>query len=88
MTQISPFYANYGFHSQTTWPVENESKNPASRNYVHQTESVHGLCLNCLEETHQRMGKYYDRARKEPAPYSVCDLVLLKGKNIRMRQAA
>ena len=29
-TQMSPFYANYGFHPQTTWLVEKESKNPAS----------------------------------------------------------
>ena len=28
-TQMSPFYANYGFHPRTTWPVEMESKNPA-----------------------------------------------------------
>ena len=23
-TQMSPFYANYGFHPRTTWPVEME----------------------------------------------------------------
>ena len=30
-TQMSPFYANYGFHPRTTWPAEVESKNPASK---------------------------------------------------------
>ena len=34
------------------------------------------------------MGKYYDRARKEPPPYSVGDLVMLNGKHIRTRRAA
>ena len=34
-TQMSPFFANYGFHPRTNWPVEKESKNPASRNYAH-----------------------------------------------------
>ena len=34
------------------------------------------------------MGKYYDRARKEPPPYSVSDLVMLNGKHIRTRRAA
>ena len=60
-TQMSPFFANYGFHPQTNWPVEKESKNPASRNYAHWMESVHELCVKCLEETRKCMGKYYDR---------------------------
>ena len=34
------------------------------------------------------MGKYYDRSRKEAPPYLVGDLVMLNGKNIRMRRAA
>ena len=33
-TQMSPFYENYGFHQRTTWPVEMESKTPASKNYA------------------------------------------------------
>ena len=35
VTQMSSFYANYGFHPRTTWLVEKESKNPASKNYAH-----------------------------------------------------
>ena len=61
-TQMSPFFANYGFHLQTNWPVEKETKNPASRNYAHWMESVHELCVKRLEETHERIGKYYDRS--------------------------
>ena len=56
-TQMSQFFANYDFHPQTNWPVEKESKNPASRNYAHWMESVHELCVKRLEETDQRMGK-------------------------------
>ena len=65
-----------------------ESKNPASRNYAHWIESVHNLCVKRLEGTRQRMGKYYDRARKEPPPYSVGDHVMLNGKHIRTRRTA
>ena len=61
-TQMSPFFANYGFHPQTNWPVEKESKNPASRNNPHWMESIHELCVKRLEETRECMGKYYDRA--------------------------
>ena len=88
-TQMSPFYANYGFHPQTTYLVEKESKNPASRNYAYWIESVHDLCIKRLEETRQCMGKYNNRPRKEPPPYSVGDLVMKNGKHhIRMRRAA
>ena len=51
-------------------------------------ESVHELCVKRHEETCQRMGKYYDQSRKEAPPYSVGDLVMLNGKNIRTRWAA
>ena len=51
-TQKSPFYANYGFHPRTTWPVEKESKNATSRNYAHWIQSVHDLCVKRLEETY------------------------------------
>ena len=87
-TEMSPFYVNYRFYSRTTWPVKKESKNPTSRNYAHWIESVHDLCVKRLEETRQRMGKCYDRARKEPPPYSVGDLVMLYGKHIRTQRVA
>ena len=87
-TQMSPFFENYGFHPRINWPVEKESKNPTSRNYAHWMESVPELCVKGLEETRERMGKYYDRLRKEAPPYSVGDVVMFNGKNIRTRRAA
>ena len=51
-------------------------------------ESVHELFVKRLEETRERMAKYYDRSRTEATPYSVGDLVILNGKNIRTRRAA
>ena len=51
-------------------------------------ESVFKLCVKRLEETRERMGKYYDCLRKKVPPYSVGDLVMLIGKNIRKRRAA
>ena len=46
---------------------------------------MHDLGLKRLEETRERMGKYYDKASKEPPPYGVDDLVMLNGKHIRTR---
>ena len=85
---MSLFFANYGFHPQTNWPVEKESRNPASRNYAHWMESVHEICVKRLEETRERLGKYYDRSRKAAPPYSVGDLFMLNGKNKRTWRAA
>src|SRR5436853_6103389 len=85
---MSPFFANYGFHPRTNWPVEKESKNPASRNYAHWMENVHELCLSRLAETREKMGRYYDRTHREGPPYAVGDLVMLNAKHIRTRRAA
>ena len=68
--------------------MEKESKNPATRHDARWMESVHELCVKHLEETRKRMGKYYDRSRKEAPPYSVRDLIVLNGKNIRTRRVA
>ena len=76
-TQMSPFYVNYCFHPRTTWPVEMESKNPASRNYAHWITSVHELCRSYLEATRERMGRYYDRSKKDAPHYAVGDMVML-----------
>src|SRR5258706_15776209 len=79
-TQMSPFYTNYGFHPRTNWPVEMESKNPASRNYAHWMKSVHFQCVDRLKQTREKMGQYYDRSHKEAPSYGLGDLVLLNGK--------
>ena len=68
-TQMSPFYANYGFHPRTTWPVEMESKNPPSKNYTHWISSVHDLCNSYLKKTSEKMGYYYDKSKKTASPF-------------------
>jgi transposase InsO family protein len=85
-TGISPFYANYGFHPRTNWPVEAVAMNPAGRNYTHWMTSVHNWCKAKLEETRERMRKYYDRKSKDAPRYKVGDLVMLNGKNLRTRR--
>jgi hypothetical protein len=86
-TQLSPFYANYGYHPRTNWPIEMESKNPASKNYAHWMTSVHELCTKHLEEARANMSLNYDKRRKSAPQYSVGDLVMLNGTNIKTRRA-
>ena len=86
-TQMSPFYANYGFHPRTTWPLEMESKNPASKNYAHWISSVHDLCNSYLKKTSEKMGRYYNKSKKTTQPFKAGDLVMLNWKNVRTRRA-
>ena len=86
-TQMSPFYVNYGFHLQTTWPVEIECKNPASKNNAHWISSVHNLYNSYLKKTSARMGRYYDKSKKSEPPFMVGDQVMLNSKYVRTRTA-
>ena len=83
---LTPFYANYGYHPRTNWPVEAEAKNPAGRNYAHWMSSVHEWCLERLKDTSERMKKYYDVKVKEAPQYRVGDLVMLNGKHLKTRR--
>ena len=48
--------------------------------------SVHALCHEGLEQAWETMGKYRDRHTKEPLKYSVGNLVMLNGKNLKTRR--
>jgi len=85
-TGLSPFYANYGFHPRTSWPVEIEAMNPVGRNYVHWMVSVHAFCKKTLECTRKRICRHYDKRSKEAPKMKVGDLVMLSSKNLRTRR--
>jgi hypothetical protein len=85
-TSLSPFFANYGYHPRTNWPVEAEVKNPSARNYAHWMESIHKLCKEALEQTCESMRKHYDKRSRAAPKYQVGDLVMLNGKNLRTRR--
>jgi len=85
-TGLSPFYANYGFHLRTTWPVEIEAMNPEGRNYAHWMVSIHAFCKKTLERTQELMSRHYDKRSKEAPKMKVKDLVMLSSKNLRTRR--
>jgi len=85
VTKISPFYANYGFEARTTWPTEIQFRNPASDMYGHYMTGVHERLTERLKEAVETMKKYYNKRRKEIAPFKKGELVLLNGKNIRAK---
>jgi len=83
---LSSFYANYGFHPRTSWPVEIEAMNPARRNYAHWMVSVHIFCKKTLEHTREQMSHHYNKRSKEAPKMKVGDLVMLSSKNLRIRR--
>jgi hypothetical protein len=85
-TGLSPFYANYGFHPRTNWPVDNPVRNPASKTYAHWMTSVHETCVKSLERTQERMSKYYDEHKQPPPNIKVGDMVMLHGRNLKTRR--
>lgn len=87
-TGVSPFFANYGYHPRSNWPIEVEGKNPASRIYVHWMESIHTQLRQNLEETRRRMGNYYDRKRSEVPKWKSGDKVWLDGRHIKSKLAS
>jgi hypothetical protein len=85
-TDMSPFYANYGFHPTATNPSAVLPLNPASFAYGHWMHAIHGEAQKVLAKTQERMRRYADPYRKEPPVYQVGDLVMLNGKNIQTRR--
>jgi len=83
---MSLFFANYGFHPAATDPVSTEPLNPARQIYAHWMHAVHDESRKGLEEAREQMRRYTDPTRKEPPAYQVGDLVMLNGRNIKMRQ--
>jgi hypothetical protein len=48
--------------------------------------SVHELWNENVQKTHDRMGKYWNRGKKEPPKYEVGHHVMLKDKNLKTRR--
>jgi len=63
-----------------------EPLNPASQVYAHWMHAVHDESQKGLEDAQERMRRYTDPVRKEPAAYQVGDLVMLNGCNIKTRR--
>jgi hypothetical protein len=62
---------------------QKESKNPASKTYVHWIKATHDRAMQALEKTKDNMSKYYDQHHQPQLDYKEGDKVLFNAKNIR-----
>jgi len=56
--QMTPFFANYGFHPQTEWMKEREPHNPGATLYAHWMQDVHQKAKQTLENRWESIKKY------------------------------
>jgi len=83
---MTPFFANYGYHPQTEWLKEREAQNPGANLYAHWMQTIHQQARQSLEKTREAMGRYYDRKAKQQPDFKVGDLVMLNAKNMRTKR--
>jgi hypothetical protein len=83
---MTPFYANYGYHpSSGSVPPGSNTLPVHSIAYGHWMKAIYEDCKKELEKTSNRMKKYADKTRPESPRYNKGDLVMLNGKNIKIR---
>jgi hypothetical protein len=84
-TQMSPFYANYGYHPRASLTVRTEPssyENPAAESLVQHLEMIHNELRLGLEHAQETYKRKFDRKVKPAPPFGVGDLVWLNRKNI------
>ena len=62
--KMTPFFANYGYHPRTNWPIAEPLWNPTSQYYIQWMTSVHQLCRQGLEKASESMRQYDDKKAK------------------------
>ena len=84
-TQMSPFYANYGYHPCVSLKIRTEPstyENPATESLAKRLETVHNELQAGLKHAQETYKRKFDR-KANPAPsFKVGDLVWLNRRNI------
>jgi len=83
---MTPFFANYGYHPQVKWLKEREAQNPGANLYAHWMQTIHQQARQLLEKAREVMGRYYHRKANQQADFKVGDLVMLNAKDIRTKR--
>lgn len=85
-TNMSPFYANYGYNPRATGPGISTVTHPASKVYHHWMKSIFEDCTKALHKTRENMSRYADSRRLDPPKLKVGDKMMLDARNLRTRR--
>jgi len=83
---MTPFFANYGFHPETEWLKEREARNPGANLYAHWMQTIHQQARQSREKTREAMGRSYNWKAKQQPDFKIGDMVMLNAKNIRTKR--
>jgi len=79
---MTPFFANYGYHPQTKWLKEREARSPGANLYAHWMQTIHQQARQSLEKTREAMGRYYNRKAKQQPDFKIGNMVMLHATGI------
>jgi hypothetical protein len=86
-TQLSPFFANYGYHPRAILrvrtPTNDYPQNPTAENLVQRYSTIHQQVKEQLKEAQSQYKEYYDRHVNEAPTFQRGDQVWLSRQNIR-----
>jgi hypothetical protein len=84
-TQLSPFYANYGYHPRMSIIDQlphDQGINPTADAFIRKLEQIHHDLIRNLREAQAKYKESYDAKTKDPPLFKVGDLVWLSRKHI------
>ena len=85
-TQMTPFFANYGYHPRCTLQAREDPFvpiNPTAESLIEKFRQLHSRLRENLCHAQATYKEYHDRYAKEPPSFKVGDKVWLNRKNIR-----
>ena len=65
---------------------ERQAHNPGAELYSHWMKVIHKRAVEVLNHTREAMKKYYDQKALQQPDFKEGDLVMLNGKNIRIKR--
>src|SRR5215469_928318 len=81
-TQVSPFFANYGYNPQATLALDVTVADPATHNFTKALSKLHQYCREQVAITQQQYQGLADRQHKAAPDFQEGEQVWLNTKNI------
>ena len=84
--QMSPFFANDGYHPRMGTEPHQHTKVEAADDFTTQMKYVHEEAQSALIKANEQMKHYTDYHRGEPLKYQVGDKVWLETEHLKLTQ--
>jgi hypothetical protein len=85
-TQVSPFFANYGYNPRANITLDVAVADPAAHDFSKSLEEVHSYCRKQISIAQSQYQGPADRRRSSPPDFGVGDQVWLNAKNITTKR--